>query len=78
MNPIQFNYLNHRGEKALRTVTPLSVEYIAAPGFNYQPGWFLNGFCHDRQQTRTFAFTNIEPVSVHEGTGDHILLNFGE
>ena len=56
---VKFKYLNHRGEVRERTVTPDSIEFVRDPGFDYQPGWFLSGYDHDKQARRSFALNRI-------------------
>lgn len=57
---IQFGYTNHRGETAKRTITVDAVEYVHRPGYDYEPGWFVSGWCHDRQARRSFALSKID------------------
>lgn len=54
-----FLYKNHRGEIAGRTVTVHGLDYMVAPSFGYDPGWFLTGYCHDRKALRSFALNNM-------------------
>lgn len=56
---VSFKYHNHRDEVEQRTITVDALEYVWQPGFNYQPGWFLSGFCHSRKARRSFALSNI-------------------
>lgn len=56
---ITFNYLNHRGETEERTIDVAAVEFQRNPGYGYQPGWFISGFCHDRKARRSFALNRI-------------------
>lgn len=56
---VEFLYKNHKGEKALRIVHDVSIEYIPTPGFDYQPGWFLSGICQTKMARRSFALTHI-------------------
>lgn len=56
---IKFEYKNHRGEVTQREIIPDALEWINAPGFYYQPGWFLSGFDCDKQARRSFALCNI-------------------
>lgn len=59
MPTIKFVYKNHRGEIKQRTVDVLSFDYNPNPGFGYEPGWFITGFCHDKKAMRSFALENI-------------------
>jgi hypothetical protein len=56
---IQFRYKNHRGEEGARDVTVDSIAYLRKPGFSYEPGFFIMGYCHDKQAQRSFAFCNV-------------------
>lgn len=56
---ITFNYLNHRGARSERTVDVETVEFIRAPGYGYQSGWFVSGFDHDKMARRSFALSHI-------------------
>lgn len=60
-----FEYTNHEGKVATRTVVGGRIHWLDAPGWGYAPGWFLTGNCLDRMATRSFAFTNMRPA---EGT----------
>lgn len=59
MTTIRFTYTNHHGKVAERTVDVDSLEYYNSPGFGYEPGWFISGFCHDKQARRSFALEHI-------------------
>lgn len=61
MQQIKFTYKNHRGEIALRTIVPDSLEYLTEgnPDFGYPPGWFLSGHDLDKNARRSFALVNI-------------------
>lgn len=58
--PINFPYINHRGELGYRLVRPESLDYLSKPGYGYQPGWFLAGWDLDKKQRRSFALANIQ------------------
>lgn len=71
MITVSFAYNNHRGVTEARTVDVYSLDFLIKPGFGYQPGWFLHGFCHDRKAMRSFALSHIvltpehaEPINV--------------
>lgn len=59
MATITFNYLNHKGVTAERTVDVDAVEFHRNPGFDYQPGWFISGRCHAKNARRSFALCRI-------------------
>ena len=52
-------YLNHAGKKAHRIIKVDSVEFIGKVHFGYQPGWFISGFCLEKQARRSFALSRI-------------------
>lgn len=54
-----FRYKNYKGEIKPRRVYVSSVDYIVAPGHNYESGWFITGFDLDKKARRSFALTNI-------------------
>jgi hypothetical protein len=56
---ITFRYRNHRGVTADRTVTVDTVEFIRDPGYGYQPGWFISGWCATKNNRRSFALSHI-------------------
>lgn len=56
---VTFTYLNHRGSKEERTVDVEKLDYQNSPGFGYQAGWFVSGFCHKKQAYRSFALDRI-------------------
>jgi len=57
---VKFWYLNHNGKRAQRTVLVDSLEFLVAPGFGYQPGWFLSGWDCDKKARRSFALSRVE------------------
>lgn len=56
---ITFEYLNHNGKQSTRTVTVDAVEFFNKITLGYQPGWYISGFCHDKQARRSFALSRI-------------------
>lgn len=60
----KFRYKNHRGEVALRTVSMESISWKETPGYGYKPGFFLDGWCHDKKARRSFALANIVPPAT--------------
>lgn len=56
---ISFTYRNHKGVTEERMVTLDAVEFVREPGFGYQSGWFVSGFCHKKKERRSFAFSHI-------------------
>ncbi len=56
---ILFKYKNHRGEISVRNLEVDAVEFLPAPGFGYQPGWFISGLDLDKSARRSFALSHI-------------------
>lgn len=74
MITISFYYKNHRGSIEERTIDVESLDWLSAPDYDYQPGWFITGRCHDRDAIRSFALTHIIlPVGTHECLGFKLL-----
>lgn len=65
---LAFAYVNHRGESEARVIDVVSLDFIRKPGFGYQPGWFLTGWCHSRNAIRSFALSHIV-LTPEEATG---------
>jgi len=63
MNHLTFQYKNHRGVVATRQVRDAILMYDRAPAYGYQPGWFIDAYCIDRDARRRFALANIQ---IHE------------
>lgn len=55
---VKFNYVNHRGEAAERTVRPIRI-WFGSTAWHTETQWFLEGFCLDRKESRDFAMSNI-------------------
>jgi predicted DNA-binding transcriptional regulator YafY len=56
---IVFTYQNHKGVRSERRVKPIGVMFVSNPGFGYQPGWFLHGFCMTKMEVRSFSLSHI-------------------
>ncbi len=63
---VTFLYRNHRGDEAVRRVRPIRL-YFGSTCYHPQPGWLLEGWDLDRQQTRDYSmggmlgpWTNVE------------------
>jgi predicted DNA-binding transcriptional regulator YafY len=52
------DYVNHRGERAVRRIRPLQL-YRGESPFHAGTQWLLEAWDLDRQATRTFAMTGI-------------------
>lgn len=59
MKPLSFTYINHNGKKSRRTINPETLEFDFKPGYGYQPGWAISGYCHDKEARRTFFLSRI-------------------
>ena len=64
---VVFTYMNHRGEQSQRFVEVDALEFLNKPGFGYQPGWFLSGWCSKAKARRSFALSRIvfDELSAH-------------
>ncbi|MGO4103119.1 helix-turn-helix transcriptional regulator [Leifsonia sp. YAF41] len=65
--PVEFDYLNARGESVHRVVDPLRVESV-------DNDWYLRGWCHLREAVRTFRLDRMslvtptdQPAAAHAG-----------
>lgn len=56
---VVFVYTNHRGERAERHVTPVSI-WFGSTEWHPQPQWLLKGYDHDRMGARDFALKDVE------------------
>lgn len=52
------DYVNHRGQRALRSVTPKRV-WFGETEWHPDGQWLLEGFDHDRGETRNYAISDI-------------------
>jgi predicted DNA-binding transcriptional regulator YafY len=80
---LTFKYLNHNGKISVRTVDVEELEFDFKPGYGYQPGWAISGFCHDKQARRTFFLSRIlfedhqlPPANHNGGNFVHTLMRF--
>lgn len=71
MKTLSFTYKNHNGITSVRTLDAESIDYRKSPGYDYEPGWFVTGYCHDRKAIRSFALNNIV---IPEGDRDYELV----
>lgn len=55
---VLFEYVNHRGYTATRTVTPLTF-YFGTRTWHPTRQHLFDGFDHDKGERRTFAMTNV-------------------
>jgi len=58
VKPIRFEYLNHRGERGVRTLTPMRV-WFGLTEWHPTSQWLLEGFDHDRSAVRNYAIADI-------------------
>jgi hypothetical protein len=55
---VQFEYVNHRGERATRTVRPIRL-WFGSTAFHPEPGWLLECFDLDRMATRDYSMAGM-------------------
>lgn len=60
---LSFSYVNHRGDKRIRKVSPFRVKY-GATEWHPKPQLLLEGYCHDAMATRDFAVADIDITSL--------------
>lgn len=70
---ITFKYRNYKGSVGYRTIEVQSLDWIAAPGFDYQPGWFISGIDEEKKVRRSFALSHIV-LEKNTATGLCLLL----
>lgn len=58
MDIVQFHYINHRGELALRTVRPIRI-WFGSTAWHRDPQWLLECFDIDKQATRDYAMSGM-------------------
>lgn len=59
IKPINFRYVNHRGEFREVNLIPTDLSFKAVPDYYPQPQWLLTGWDIDKQATRTFSLSRI-------------------
>ncbi|MDV6291468.1 DUF1653 domain-containing protein [Rhodococcus aetherivorans] len=62
-HPITIDYVNHRGERAIRSITPHRV-WFGTTEWHPEEQWFLEATDHDRHALRNFALSAIKQWSV--------------
>jgi predicted DNA-binding transcriptional regulator YafY len=55
---VQFEYRNHRGEEATRTVRPIRL-WFGSTAWHPEPQWLLECFDLDKQATRDYAMSGV-------------------
>jgi hypothetical protein len=55
---ILFGYTNHRGEYAIRTVTPLEICFKTVPYHGKKPIWVFDAFDLDKDARRSFQLSD--------------------
>ncbi|QZY56866.1 helix-turn-helix transcriptional regulator [Crassaminicella profunda] len=61
---VGFDYVNSYGVKAGRAVEPIKLVFKGQ-------GWYLQGFCKDKQDIRVFRISRINNLVVKEQTFEH-------
>lgn len=56
---IQFEYTNHRGETAIRTIEPTEI-YFGSNEYYPEKQWLLRGYDLNKDNFRTFALTKMK------------------
>lgn len=49
---VTFDYVNNRGDSSKREVDPYRLEAVSE-------GWYLRGYCHNREEMRTFSLVSM-------------------
>ena len=62
-NRIRFEYTNHRGETATRTIIPSGVmQFKTLAPWYPEPTWLMRGFCIDRHEYRDFQLSKMHHI----------------
>lgn len=59
VEPLEFVYLNHRGERAVRRVKPRHL-WFGTTEWHPTPQWLLTAFDLDRKAERDFAMNRVQ------------------
>lgn len=60
MNRVIIDYTNHRGERALRRISPIRLSFWPTGTEHHPaPGWYLEALDLDRNARRVFAMADI-------------------
>ncbi len=59
MRPIRMTYTNYRGETAVRTVTPIQVDF-GSTDWHPEPQWLMSAYDHDKGAHREFALADCD------------------
>lgn len=57
--PVKIDYVNHRGERAIRTVFPVAIYWDEANRY-HGPAWILRAFDCTKHASREFALKDIK------------------
>jgi hypothetical protein len=55
---VLIDYTNHRGERAIRRIIPVSIRY-ATSEWHTRPQWLLIAFDLDKRAHRSFALKDV-------------------
>ncbi len=59
-DPLEFRYLNYKGEQSWRKVIPLKTKFASSPYHNEgKPTWLLEAWDVDKDASRDFQMTDI-------------------
>ncbi len=65
----QFEYVNHRGEQATRTVRPIRI-WFGSTCYHPEPQWLLECFDLDKMSTRDYAMSGMASPWRRRDQGD--------
>lgn len=55
---VKIDYVNHRGERAIRTIEPITI-FWGSSEWHPEPQWLILAYDIERKQERAFALTGI-------------------
>jgi len=61
---VSFLYTNYRGEKTLRSVKVICIEYYDQSEWHPEEKWFLRCFDFEKEADRCFTFSGIDADSI--------------
>lgn len=67
--PFVFEYVNHRGVHASRSVEPVQVVFCSTEHHGEIPAWHLKAWCHDRKGFRYFLLDQLQTRAAIQERG---------
>jgi predicted DNA-binding transcriptional regulator YafY len=61
---LSFDYINHRGEKSRRTVTPIAYRFGVST-WHSGAQWLMMALDHDKSEPREFAMRDMSNITAH-------------